>query len=423
MDREEFLQQSGRQSGCSRRQFLGGAVGAAAAAPFVGAAARLAADEPAEEKKSAGPKRKIKLGLVGCGGRGSWIAKLFQKHGGYEIHAVADYFQDAADRCGDALGVDQRRRFSGLSGYKKVIESGAEAVAVIVVPCFAVEHVSAAAEAGLHVYAAKPTAIDVPSCRRVEAAGKLATEKQRVFFVDYQMHTDPVIIQVAELFRQGGLGKAAKVVTVGINGGRRDPPKTATIESRLIKGIWDSDLELGGSQIVEYDIHALDAALWLLGQRPVAAMGASRICRPNPHGDSQDVCGVVYEYADGLIHEHSGLSMPTGAPDELSCTVYGQKGHAIVTYWGKARFEIRRRKTLSAEVVDLYQAGAVRNVASFYDDVCAGRCENPTVRRAVDGCLTGILGREAALRHGRLTMEELLKENRRLEVDLSGLKA
>ena len=42
-------------------------------------------------------------------------------------------------------------------------------------------------------------------------------------------------------------------------------------------------------------------------------MGGSRICRIDPHGDCQDVCGVVYEYADGLIHEHSGLSLPTGA--------------------------------------------------------------------------------------------------------------
>ena len=74
-------------------------------------------------------------------------------------------------------------------------------------------------------------------------------------------------------------------------------------------------------------------------------------------------------------------------------------------------------------MVDLYPAGAKRNIATFYENVTAGRFENPTVRRAVDGCLTCILGREAAARHGRLTMDELLKENKRVEVDLSGLKA
>ena len=71
-----------------------------------------------------------------------------------------------------------------------------------------------------------------------------------MFFVDYQMHTDPANIQVAERIRKGEAGKLAKIVTVGINGGRSDPPKTATIESRLQHGVWDNDIDLGGSFIV-----------------------------------------------------------------------------------------------------------------------------------------------------------------------------
>src|SRR5882724_7619602 len=104
--------------------------------------------------------RRIKLGLVGCGGRGSWIAKLFQKHGGFEFHAVADYFQSAVNKRGDELGVDMSRRFSTLSGYKRLIESGVEAVALEVPPYFFPEHARAAVDAGLHVYMAKPIASD-----------------------------------------------------------------------------------------------------------------------------------------------------------------------------------------------------------------------------------------------------------------------
>src|SRR6476620_8563513 len=59
--------------------------------------------------------RKIKLGLVGCGGRGSWIANLFKQHGGYVFHAVADYFPASADKCGNVLDMDRSRRFSTLS--------------------------------------------------------------------------------------------------------------------------------------------------------------------------------------------------------------------------------------------------------------------------------------------------------------------
>ena len=77
--------------GCSHRQFIGGTLAAAASGSLLEAAATFAA-ENSLPPESASAKQKIKLGLVGCGGRGSWIAKLFQQHGGYEMHAVADYF-------------------------------------------------------------------------------------------------------------------------------------------------------------------------------------------------------------------------------------------------------------------------------------------------------------------------------------------
>ena len=129
------------------------------------------------------------------------------------------------------------------------------------------------------------------------------------------------------------------------------------------------------------------------------------------------MAGAVFEYADGLIHKHSNLALPNGADGELACKVYGQKGHAFINYWRKSHFHVRGQKEYTEPVVNLDEAGAVRNIASFYRDVTGSRFENPTVKRPVDGCLTCILGREAGLRHGRLTMEELLRENRRREMD------
>ena len=257
----------------SRRRFLGGALSAVATAPLLGAAASLAA---AEAKPDAS-KRKIKLGLVGCGGRGGWIGNFFKEHGGYDLHAVADYFSEVVDAYGNSVGVDKSRRFSGLSGYKKVIDSGVEAIVLQVPPYFFPEQANAAVEAGLHVYMAKPVAVDVPGCLRIEAAGKQATQKQRVFHVDYQIHTDPVNIQVAEMIRKAGVEKLTKIATVGVAGGHVDPPKTATIESRIRDNVWDNDIAISGSWINVFDIHAIDAAIWILGKRPIAAMGASRI--------------------------------------------------------------------------------------------------------------------------------------------------
>ena len=407
-----------RKAESSRRQFLGDALTLAASGSLLGASASAVA----EEANPTSPRRRIKLGLVGCGGRGSWIAGLFQQHGGYEIHAVADYFPEVAAACGNALGVDESRCFSGLSGYKKVIDSDVEAIALETPPGFFPEHASAAVEAGLHVYMAKPVAVDVPGCLRIEAAGNQATQKQRVFFVDYQLPTDPANIQVAKRIWNGEMGKLSKISTVGVTGGHADPPKTATIESRLRNIVWGNDIAIGCDYIGVFDIHAIDAALWILGRRPVVATGVSRICRNNPHGDSHDVCSVVYEYADGLVHEHSGLALPNGADGELSCKIFSPTAHAFVRYWRKAHFHVRGQKEMTAEVVDLYPAGAKRNIATFYADVTTGRFENPTIRRAVDGCLTCILGREAAARGIRLTMDELLKENKQIELDIGGLK-
>ena len=400
----------------SRRQFLGGVTAASVLGPLAG----RAQDAPAPAPTAT---RKIKLGVVGQGGRGSWIAGLFKKHGGYEFHAVADYFPAVAERAGEALGVDKTRRFSGLSGYRKVIESGVEAVLLEVPPYFFAEHAAAAVAAGLHVYMAKPVAVDVPGCLAIEAAGKLATEKQRVFLVDYQMPTEPSNIEVARRIQAGAIGKLAQVQSFGVCGGFADPAKTSNIESRLQGLIWVNDIALGCDLIGNFDIHAIDAALWIIGERPTAAAGSSRIARAEPHGDAHDVCSVVYQYANGVVHNHFGQGLNNSADSALQVVCHGPVAHAQLNYWGKAFVRGGHQQYNGGTIENLYDAGALRNIASFHQQISAGNFANATVRRAVDGCLTCILGREAAARGGVLTMEQLLKENRRLELNLEGLKA
>ena len=365
--------------------------------------------------------RKIKLGLVGCGGRGSWIAGLFVQHGGYEFHAVADYFQANADKWGNELGVDGSRRFSTLSGYKRLIESGVEAVALEVPPYFFAQHAQAAVDAGLHVYMAKPIAADAPGCLAIEQAAKTATGKQRCFLVDYQMPTDPANIEVRKRILAGGLGKISQVSTIGICSGFPDPPFQKTIENRLQRLTWVNDIALGCDFIGNFDIHSIDAALWVLGRRPVAAVGASQIVRPDPHGDAHDVCSVIYEYADGLVHNHFGQALANQQPSALTCTIHGQKGYGTLEYWRKAEFR-SDEQAYRADVANLYEAGAARNIDTFYRNVTEGHFANDTVPRAVDSALTCILGREAAARSTRLTMEQILAEGKHLEVNLAGLK-
>jgi len=406
----------------NRRQFLGGALGVATSAASLSTLSSLAAEAPPPEPKPVEFQRKIKLGVIGNGGRGAWIAGLFQKHGGYEMWAVADYFQEVADKCGDKLGVDKARRFSGLSGYKRLMESGVEAVALETPPYFFPKHARAAVEAGLHVYMAKPVAVDVPGAQQILAAGKSATGRKQCFLVDYQLPTDPHNIAIAKQISAGQIGKPAVITSRYFGGGWPDPARTATEESRFQRLIWCNDIALGGSHHVNACIHAIDGVLWALGKRPVSAVGFSQIARDNPHSDSHDVLAVSYTFADGAVWDHCGRHLNNLYPFECGALIHGTTGFAEVSYTGRARFK-GPENAYSGEVANLYEAGAVRNIAEFHRCITEGRFENLTVPRAVDGALTTILSREATMRRARLTMEELIHENRRLEVNLKGLKA
>ena len=401
--------------GLSRRRFLGSALAGTAVGSLL---SPLVAQTP--EPAAPPITRKIKLGLIGCGGRGAWLGGLFKNHGGFEIHATADYFQDKADNAGNALGVDKARRFSGLGAYQKLIASGCEAVTVVNIPRFHATHARAAIDAGLHVYAAKPVAVDVPGALAVEAAGKLATSKKLVYLVDYQIPTDPVNLEVVNRIHAGGLGKLMHIDSFGFSGTWPDPADRHT-ENLLRGGNWLTAIPLSGDFIVEYSIHTIDAVLWAVGKRPIKATGRCRRCRPNAQGDGREVYLVNYEFDDGLAWTHRCQALRNGEDDIIRATVYGDAAHALINYWGRSYLRGGKQQFGGGPVEGLYNKGAERNIAAFYQQVIAGQCDNPTPRQASDDALTAILGREASARGTELTMEALIAENKALELDLTGL--
>ena len=400
-----------------RRAFVAGAAATAAA--------MLTQETTQAQEGDSARKRKIKLGVVGCGGRGKWITGLFREHGGYEIHAVADYFQEVADAAGDEFGVDNARRFSGLSGYRKLIDSGVEAVALETPPCFFPEHAPAAVDAGLHVYMAKPVAVDVPGCRQVETAADKATRQEQCFLIDYQIPTDAHVLECAKRFREGALGNLGIVKSFYYGGLFGDPPLTENIESRLRHLVWVNDVALGGSYHVNACIHPIQAMMWMLDKTPVAAVGMSRTARPNAHGDSHDMYGITYEFDDGLLWTHTGRhsSGLTSPQDPLATCEFLGDAYMIIGYGGRALIRGGTGHYAGGTIDNLYAAGANRNIATFHKNVTEANYANDTVRMAIDSCLATILAREACLRKGRMTMDELNSANKRLELNLDGLKA
>jgi predicted dehydrogenase len=164
-------------------------------------------------------------------------------------------------------------------------------------------------------------------------------------------------------------------------------------------------------------------ALWIAGQMPVSAMGASQLVRADPHGDSHDVFSLTFEFPNGMILNHRGEHLKNRSDFRSDCLAQGQDGVLETGYTSRVRILGNRTGWRGGDVVDLYPRGAERNIDTFHKCVTSGDYANPTIDPSVNATLTTILGREAARRRTKLTLEEVLKENRRLEPDLSGLKA
>ena len=112
---------------------------------------------------------------------------------------------------------------------------------------------------------------------------------------------------------------------------------------------------------------------------------------------------MTYEFDDGLLWTHVGQSLNNQEDWALGLKAYGETATAVVNYRGKSYLHGGPKHYGARNVESLYDQGAIRNIATFYDNVVQGRCDNPTVQNAVDDALTAVLGREAAARRKVLT--------------------
>ena len=402
-----------KKNSFSRRNFMAGAAGAVAGFSIM---------KPSLAKGFEANSR-IEVGFVGFGGRGSLIARLMTgNHKGYQIVSAADYFDSVVQKAGEKFNVAKDRRFSGLNGYKKVIGSKVDAMFFETPPCFFPEHVAASVAAGCNTYFAKPIACDVPGCLSILESGKKATKNGQVFLVDYQIPTNEFNIETVKRVREGQIGKLSMLNSTYYDSGFGDPPKTDTIASRLTRLIWVNDVELGGGMIVNCDIHSVDAGMWLAGARPVSAMGCSRVAREH-HGNTRDMYSITYQYEDGLIHNHIGEHARNMSPGQIHCEAWGDKGYAEISYGKKAHIRSNKGIYKGGEVKNLYVAGINSNLDKFETAVRESNYKNDTLERGVDSALATILGREAGMRNGMLTMDEMIRENKKYEFDTTGLKA
>jgi myo-inositol 2-dehydrogenase/D-chiro-inositol 1-dehydrogenase len=367
----------------------------------------------------------IKLGLIGCGGRGVWIAGLFAAHGGYEIFAGADYFADRVGAFGTKFSVPPDRLFSGLSGYKRLFDCGVEAVAIETPPYFHPEQAAAAVDKGFHVYLAKPLAVDVPGCRMIAGCGKKATARKLAFLVDFQTRAHPAFIEALGRVHDGALGESVfGEATYHAESPweehyemlRNDP---ANPEVRL--RAWGLDRALSGDIITEQEIHTLDVANWIMEKPPLWAIGTGGLKARPKVGSCWDHFVVYYQYADDVAIQFSGRQFKGhGTAEGIKNRMFGSQGILETEYGGPVI--IRGENFFNGgRTPEIYESGAVNNIAAFHQSITNGDFANATVEPSVQSNLITILGRKAAYEKRRVTWDELLQDEEKLEPDLEGL--
>jgi myo-inositol 2-dehydrogenase/D-chiro-inositol 1-dehydrogenase len=309
----------------------------------MGGAAALSA-LPIERVVHAQPSNKLKLALVGCGGRGSGATIQAMNTGkDVQLVAMADAFEDNLARRlsairakkPDQVDVPPGRQFVGKDAYKKAMAE-ADVVILATPPGFRPLHFEEAVKQGKHIFFEKPVAVDGPGIRKVLEAAKEAKKKNLKIGVGLQRHHQPSYMQAIERIHDGAIGDVVSMRSywngnpVGHKGTRqrlRDTLGHEPTEMEYQMRNWYQFVWLCGDHIVEQHIHNLDVINWIKGGYPVRAqgMGGREVRKGIDDGEIFDHHFVEFEYADGS-RNYSQCRHIRGCFNSVSEHVVGTKG-------------------------------------------------------------------------------------------------
>ena len=356
----------------------------------------------------------VEVGMIGAGGRGTWIAGHFKEQTLSHIAAFADPFQDRLDAAGAKFG-PSTKLYKGMDAYKELLASNVDAVAIESPPYFHPQHVAAAVAAGKHVYFAKPLAVDVAGCKSILASAEKARGKVSIL-ADFQTRARPVFQEAARRVQAGDIGAPA-MGHVYYHTGRltaQGKPGMPPAEMRLRN--WSFDKVLSGDVIVEQHIHVIDVANWYLGGHPLKAVGTGGRKVRVDVGDCWDHFIVAYHYANDVKVDFSSNQFIKGFHD-MCIRMYGDRGTLDSHYNGYVRIA-GDVKWDGTEKDDTFTGGAIANVKNFVESVRSGKHLN-VVADGVQSNLTAILGRMAAYQGREVTWDEMMRSNEKLEANLT----
>lgn len=392
----------------TRRSFLYTAAAAATAQSLARAldAGRLPQGQGGDE---------VKVGLVGCGGRGSGaIAQALSTKGMTRLVAVADMFGDRLEGALDSLGenesfkkkldVPKERRFVGPDAFKGVLASNCDVVLIATPPHFRPAHFEAAVAAKKNVFFEKPVAVDAPGVRRVLAAAEAAQKLGLAVCSGLQRHHQNGYLATMERIHRGDLGRLLFARCSWNQGGlwvREREAEWSDMEWQLRN--WLYFTWLSGDHIVEQHVHNLDVINWAMQAHPTRCRGmGGRQVRTEPkYGHIFDHHAIQYQYANGAWC-FSECRQIDGCANDVSEHVYGADGEAHMD-GGRWRITGAKAWTHEGPNNDPYQT----EHDDLFASIRAGKPFNEG-RMVAESTLTAIMGRMASYSGKEVTWEQAL---------------
>jgi predicted dehydrogenase len=361
----------------------------------------------------------IRVGLIGCGGRGTGAAKnAVMAAEGVTIVAMADAFKDRLDvsrsslaaQLGDKMKVTDDTAFVGLDSYRKVLAADVNYVILAAPPAFRPEHIKASVAAGKHIFAEKPVAVDGAGVRSCIESHEAITKKGLGLVAGTLYRHHRGYLEVIKRVHDGQIGEIASAWGWYNTGGlwsKERKPDWSDLEFQMRN--WLYYTWLSGDHLVEQCVHNLDSLNWVMRANPVRAVatGGRQVRTAPEYGHIYDHFAIDYEYPEGK-HVTVMCRQQDGTDKKIWNEVVGTKGRAFLPPVSSPppQWAITGANpwSLSGELDDAY----VVEHTNLINSIRSGKPVNE-LKQVAESTLVGILGREAAYTGRVVTWEQALE--------------
>jgi len=384
------------------------------------------------KSSAASPGDTIKLGVIGCGGRGNGAAAdAMAADSNTVLHAMGDIdasrievgLREVAKGVKESsrIQVPAQRKFTGLDAFEKVLASGVDAVLLTTPPGFRPQHFKAAMEAGKHAFLEKPVATDVAGVNLVRASAAEAKRKGLAVQSGFCWRANTSRIEFFKRLHDGAIGDVRSLYHTYLTGpvkpmppANKRPDSMGDVEWQVRN--WYNFVWLSGDGLVEQAIHSIDKMFWAMKDVPplkCTAVGGRQT--PNNEGNIYDHIEVNYEWADGVRGFMAQRQIP-GCHSETKDYITGSKGMGLlggrrrsVEFTGETDWGYSGPETETQMFGKMYQ----NEHASFLASIRTGQRLNDG-EHMCNSTLMAIMGRMAAYTGQEITWEELLNSKERL---------